>query len=65
MVMIDLSDEKKSLGVISVTRVTDSSLLSRAAHFDALTFAQVRHDNMTTGPDRPVLIGLDAPVKKK
>ena len=25
MVMIDLVDEKKSLGVISVTRVTDSS----------------------------------------
>jgi hypothetical protein len=25
MVMIDLGDEKKSLGVISVTRVTESS----------------------------------------
>jgi hypothetical protein len=65
MVMIDLSDEKKSLGVISVTRVTDSSLLSREADFDRPTFAQVRRGAVTTGPDRPVLTGLDAAVKKK
>jgi hypothetical protein len=65
MVMIDLSDEKKSLGVISVTRVTDSSLLSREADFDAPKFPQVRHGGTTTAPDRPVLIDLNAPVKKK
>jgi hypothetical protein len=65
MVMIDLSDEKKSLGVISVTRVTDSSLLSREADFDPPAFPQVRHGRRTTTPDRPVLTGRNAPVKKK
>lgn len=42
MVMIDLVDEKKSLGVISVTRVTDSSQRSRPADLFLARSAQFR-----------------------
>ena len=39
MVMIDLGDEKKSLGVISVTRVTESS---RRGHVPEAVLAESR-----------------------
>ena len=42
MVMIDLGDEKKSLGFISVTRVTESLRPRPRLHPDAAAFAQVR-----------------------
>ena len=41
MVMIDLGDEKKPLGVISVTCVTVASRLRRRPEPSASTFAQV------------------------
>jgi hypothetical protein len=65
MVMIDLTEEKKSLGVISVTRVTTSSLLRRAAEIGPLAFAQLRQGGVATLPDREVQIGQLGPVKKK
>jgi hypothetical protein len=62
--MIDLTDEKKSLGVISVTRVTDSLHLPGSARRSAPTFAQVRNRDVMAASDRPVSVGLVAPVKK-
>jgi hypothetical protein len=41
MVMIDLVDEKKSLGVISVTRVTESSRSCTAASAREGAYPQV------------------------
>jgi hypothetical protein len=65
MVMIDLSDEKKSLGVISVTRVTSTSLLRRAAEMAALAFAQVRSSEAGSLLDREAPLAQLGPVKKK
>jgi hypothetical protein len=42
MVMIDLGDEKKSLGVISVTRVTKQSLTGQAGPRTDCALPQVR-----------------------
>jgi hypothetical protein len=42
MVMIDLGHEKKSLGVISVTRVTDSSRPRAAQRGGVHEYVQVR-----------------------
>ena len=42
MVMIDLGHEKKSLGVISVTRVTESLLLRHIAVRRSAKFTQVK-----------------------
>jgi hypothetical protein len=41
MVMIDLTHEKKSLGVISVTRVTRPSRSDAAARVKVMTYPQV------------------------
>jgi hypothetical protein len=65
MVMIDLSDEKKSLGVISVTRVTSSSLLQRADQKGPLAFEQVRYVGIAVVSDQGVPMAQLAPVKKK
>jgi len=65
MVMIDLTDEKKSLGVISVTRVTGSSPVRRAARISLLAFAQLMPGGIAAFPDRQVRIGQLGPVKKK
>jgi hypothetical protein len=65
MVMIDLTEEKKSLGVISVTRVTSSSRLLRAAEIGPRAFEQVRKGGIAALSDREIPIGRHAPVKKK
>jgi hypothetical protein len=65
MVMIDLTEEKKSLGVISVTRVTSSSLLLRTAEIGPQAFEQVIRRGIATLSGREVPIGRHGPVKKK
>jgi hypothetical protein len=65
MVMIDLTEEKKSLGVISVTRVTSSSRLQRADEDDPLAFAQVRWGGFVNTLVPTVRIRQLALVKKK
>jgi len=63
--MIDLTDEKKSLGVISVTRVTRSSRARRPAKIRPPTFAQLIRGGIAAFPDQQVRIGQLSPVKKK
>jgi hypothetical protein len=65
MVMIDLSDEKKSLGVISVTRVTGSFRLSHPPRTGSLAFSQFNRGGLGPASDRAIPIGQLAPVKKK
>jgi hypothetical protein len=65
MVMIDLTEEKKSLGVISVTRVTSSSRLRQALAIIPLAFEQVRRGGIAALSEGEIPIGRHRPVKKK
>lgn len=61
MVMIDLGDEKKSLGVISVTRVTETLHARHRRHPARAAFAQFTGDYAQTlgvrGPKLPAAAG--------
>ena len=65
MVMIDLGDEKKSLGVISVTRVTETSRRHRRVLPTDPTFAQLRWPGSGPGRDMTQPWCGSVPVKKK